>query len=617
MIGIGYVFCKQKIISIMKLKLTLLLFFAGAVLHAQEFSKVYEHQIDAPFFKIFEDGAMDFHISNTGEYMVMGTDEWIKVLDGNGKLLFNEDCINKSNKGGKLLGSVVGGTEGALISNVKLNEGTGFWLFEDQEMIVLLDWNFDTNRLMGYDLTTGEKLWETEDYRYTPGEDKQIATILAATVASAVAYESFSAASIIAAETFNQIQYDVATVDGHGSQKARAFITPMGASGEFLLTNEKGVTSLNIADGTENWTYGNTSFKIGQYLKVPDKDEIILINNAPNFLGGSGEKLMVKINSSTGDVLFEKEHSAKFFPNRAYIIDGKLILDYWGAEVFDVATGEKLYATADEKAMNRRLAFLPEEFVPPPVWIENDVLYAGQSQISGLQYPNLPTMKKPQFSAYDFKTGEILWTTDDKYNKTTEIKDLTQERIILHREGGFNKVFFSSLSKEDGSLVQDEEKFKVTLFGDRDDEAYFFTEDYIITHDGSKIMHLIDKETLKESKRINTKDAKIGNMMSMDVLQDQILVIGEKGVAFYDKTEGNLIGSTEVKDVESAVWNEDYLMVFTDEGRDGTVVNFNMDSHQMTDTRELTDLVIFSPNLKHWVMVDKKRDTDINLFAVK
>ena len=602
----------------MKLKLTLLLLFAGTMLHAQKFNKIYEHKIDVPFYKLFEGGDMDFHISNSGEHVVIGTDDWIKVLDGSGQLLFKQECINKSNKKSNLLGDVVGGEAGALISNVKLNEGTGFWIFEDQGVIVLLDWNFDKNILIGYDLNSGEKLWETDQYRYTPGEDKQIASILAATVASAVAYETFSAASIITAEAFNEIQYDMATVDGYGSQRARAFITPMGASGQFLLTNEKGFTSLNISDGAENWTYDNPSFKIGQYLKVPGQDEIILINNSPNFLGGSGKKLMVKINSNSGEVLFEKEHSAKFFPNRTYIIDNKLVLDYWGAEVFDVTTGEKLFATADEKAMTRRLAFLPDEFVPPPVWIENDVMYAGHSKISGLQYPNLPTMKKPQFSAFDFNTGDKIWTTDDKYKKTTEIKEVAKERVILNRDGGFNKIFFMSLSKEDGSVVQDEQKFKVTLFGGgHDDEAFFITDQHIVTHDGTKIMHMIDKETLKESKKINTKDAKIGNMMSMDVLRDKMLVIGEKGVAFYDKTSGDLLGATKINDIVSGVWNEDNLMLFTEKGRDEAVVVFNLASEQITDTRELKDLVIMSPDLKHWVMVDKKRDTDIDFFAIK
>lgn len=579
---------------------------------AQGLEKRYSAQIEASFYSLFGKDDMDFHISSSGKYLVMGTDEWIKILDESGVKMIDYSCLPKSNKGLGIASSFAEGATGGLISNVRLNEGTGFWLFENEGVIVLLDWNLTNNKLIGYDLSSGDKLWEKSEYRYTPGEDKQLASILASTVASSIAYETFSVGSIIASDVFRQIQYDVVNVEGYGSKRARAFITPIYNLGAFLLTNEKGISCLDIKTGEEKWTYAKRKIKIGDNLKVPGKNELILINNNPNFLNiGSGEKMLVKLNTETGEELFYAEHSAKFYPNRASIHGERLILDYWGAEIFDLSSGKVVFRTADEQAMKTRLALLPKEFVPPPVWHHNGNLIAGHIKLNGNRYPNL-IYKKPDFSAYDLKTGEKLWTSDVKIKKTHTIKEVTDKQIILSR-GALAKSVFMSLSTEKGKLVSDEVKIKQSLLPGNMDPLLFVTDNHIITHDGKKVMSFIDIATLKEEKDINTKDANVGKLLSMDVLTDKIILIGEKGVAFYSKSQGDLLSSHEIKNIESSIWNEDYLVTYTKD----EMITFKVDTEQVIDTRPQADLIIASPNLKNWVLVDKKLDTQVALYDVK
>ncbi|MGK7393413.1 MAG: hypothetical protein ACNS62_02530 [Candidatus Cyclobacteriaceae bacterium M3_2C_046] len=81
----------------MKWKLLFLLLFGLYISHAQNFKQVYQHQVDQPFIKLVGEEDMDFHIAASGKFLVMGTNEWIKVLDSKGEMLFNYTCLPKSN----------------------------------------------------------------------------------------------------------------------------------------------------------------------------------------------------------------------------------------------------------------------------------------------------------------------------------------------------------------------------------------------------------------------------------------------------------------------------------------------------------------------------------------
>jgi hypothetical protein len=132
-----------------------LLFFIYS-LKAQEFKKVYEHDIDKSIGTLLEGDLTDFEISPSADYVMVLTSENIKTLDKNGDVIFEYQCVPKSNSSASLFSDFIGGELGNMVSNIKLDEGNGFWLFEEDNLINVLDWNLENNLVIAYDLDSGE-----------------------------------------------------------------------------------------------------------------------------------------------------------------------------------------------------------------------------------------------------------------------------------------------------------------------------------------------------------------------------------------------------------------------------------------------------------------------------
>ena len=140
-------------------------------LNAQQFKRVYEYDLDQSFATLLNNELTKFEISNSGDHLMMLTNEYVKTLDKEGNLIFEYQCVPKTNSKSSLASDLIGGEVGRMISNIRLDEGNGFWLFEEENLIIILDWNLKKNKIMGYDLSTGEKLWETEKHRYAPAKN--------------------------------------------------------------------------------------------------------------------------------------------------------------------------------------------------------------------------------------------------------------------------------------------------------------------------------------------------------------------------------------------------------------------------------------------------------------
>jgi hypothetical protein len=96
------------------------------------------------------------------------------------------------------------------------------------------------------------------------------------------------------------------------------------------------------------------------------------------------------------------------------------------------------------------------------------------------------------------------------------------------------------------------------------------------------------------------------------------MMIGVDGAAFYDKA-GNFENRIKIKEVQSGVWNNDFLVVFTAGNvfKSGDIITIDASDKKLVDEVKQSDLVVFSPALDHCIMVDKKRDTELNLYAVQ
>ena len=590
------------------------------IANAQEFEKVYEQDIDRPFKSLINGDLTNFEISPSGDHVMMLSSDYVKTIDNKGNVIFEHQCVPKTNNSASLLSDLVGGQLGNMISNFKIDEGNAFWLFEDRDLVIVLDWNLENNLLMGYDLNTGEKLWERNEYRYSPGKDKQLAMILAASAVSAVVSRSLSMNAIMAEGAFTAIHTDMVSGKGFGSKRAQAFITPLPETDDFLLTHSEGITSINKKTGEENWTYDKRPLKIGQVEVLPDYNEIMLVNYnpksitnskanfSPNYFIKQGYALRLDIDS--GEELAKVDFKGSFASNRLYILNGMYILDYFGAEAYDLETNEMLYEAISQETYEEdkkiKTVKLEKDWVRPSKSINDGKnIYYVRSDF---------TTKKKRVFAHNIKTGQLLWKTDEM-DDTAEIVHQTETKLII-KEFGIGKNFFTNLDKSTGKILAGPEKVKQPFLIDNRKPWLFTTKDHLV-HNGKRL-YFLDKETLKEEKDVKLKKAKIGDVYAMDLLPSGFIMVGEKGVAFYDD-KGNFQSRIKIKNVERSLWTNQYILVITEGNllRSGDIHMININSQRQVDEMQVSDLTVFSPNLEHVVRANNETDSKLEFYSIE
>jgi len=604
----------------MKYFYILFLAFAFYTSNAQEFQKVYEHNIDHSFKNLFKGQTTDVEISPSGDYVMMLTEDYVKTLNKNGKVIFEYKCVPKTESNTSLVSDLIGGQIGSMISNIKLDEGNGFWLFEEENLIIVLDWNLDQNLIIGYDLSTGKKLWELDRYRYTPGKDKQLSLVLAATAVSAVASQSFSIGTSMAQEAFSSVHTDFVSRRGVGSERANAFITPLPGTDDFLLTQKDGITSINKKTGAENWTYDKRPVKIGEVEVLSDYNDIMLVNFnpkaitdsktnfSPNYFVKQGYVLRLDVDS--GEELAKVDFKGSFAPDRFYIKENMYILDYFGAEAYDLESNEMLYETISQEMYEedreiKAVKLRKDYIMPTKSWLDEDNIYYLRSDF---------TTTKRRIYAHDIKTGKLLWKTDE-LDDSAGIVDLTDEKLII-KEFGVGKNFFTNIDKSTGEILAGPVKVKQTILAD-DRKPWLFTSEDHIVHNGKRL-YFLDKESLEEEKEIKLKKAKIGDVYAMDLLPAGLIMIGEKGVAFYDRS-GNFQKNIKINNVERGLWTEDYMLVITKGNlfKPGNIHMINIDNQKEVDVIQISDLTVFSPDLDHVIKGNSDKDTQLEFFSIK
>jgi len=587
---------------------------------AQQFNKVYDYDIERSFGTLLKGDLTEFEVSPSGHHVMMLTSENVKTLDKKGEVIFEYQCVPKSNKDSSIASDLIGGQIGEMISNIRLDEGNGFWLFEEENLIIILDWNLDQNIVMGYDLSTGEKLWETDKYRYTPGKDKQLGMVLAATAASAVASQSLSMGAILANEAFSSIQTDALSREGVGSKRAGAFITSLPGTDDFLLTHSEGISSINKETGVENWTYDKRALKIGEVKILPDYNELMVVNYNPKALTDSKTNFspnyfikqgyLVRLDIDSGKENAKIDFKGSFAKNRIHILDDMYILDYFGPEAYDLETNELIYEAISQETYEEdkkiKTVKLEKDWIRPSKSVFDDKhIYFIRSDF---------TTKGKWVYAHDIKTGEKVWQTDE-LDDSAGIADLTDETLLI-KEFGIGKNFFTNIDKSTGDILVGPVKVKQPMFVD-DRKPWLFTTENHIVHNGKRL-YFLDKESLEEEKDIKLKKAKIGDVYSMDLVSSGFIMVGEKGVAFYDKA-GNFKSNIDIKNVDRALWTNDYMLVITQGNlfQSGNIHMINIKNQKQVDEMEISDMTVFSSNLNHFIKADNDADTRLEFYSIE
>lgn len=588
------------------------LFHISTKSSCQTFEKVYEYTEDQSFIQLFEKEEAEYYLSGNGHYMVSNTSEAFAIISGKtGEQLTGGKHLKKNNKTAKLASLFVADRRNSqLIEDVSFNEGAGFFVFEEQGVVLFLDWNLEQNILKAFHAETGEKLWEREEYRFSPGKDKQLAAVLATIAVGKIADQTFSLSTMMAEGVFRSFKNK--QTSSYGSQTARAFITPLEGTGRFLLKAGKQHVCLDIQTGEEKWVYDDYPLNIAWHGMVPGKKEIVLVNFNPSYWKKS-ENLIFNLHTETGEENYRIKNLNNYVEDRTYIEGDRLVLDYYGAEVYDLNSGEQVLLTIDErivKANKALMSIMGEDgqrqttALSIPSWVGDGILYTGTEERGNRVYPILGSSRNPQFTAYELQTGNEIWITPE-HQRGSNIMGMNDRDLILESRKGFNKIYLVAVDKRKGETRHETETMKQYLF--RDNAGHLVGEDKILSSTKDGIL-LFDEENLAHEKTLDVKAANIGKAQAFGLMPGGFFVVADKGVGFYDE-KGEYTSTIKVKKVQSALWNEQVLVVMNK----NTLVAIDLNQRKAAVPLPLTETALSSYNLKHWLFHENNKTAKFTL----
>ena len=583
-------------------KLLLLAFlFTGTLLHGQGFQKIYKHQVDRSLLELFDQEEASHYLSRKSGFMVINTPETYRIVSGeDGEEIVTGEHMKKS-AGTQILSNVVGQKAfGALSDGEALKESSGFYAFEKQGVVIFLDWTLEKNVIRAFDTQTGEALWERSDLRFTPGKDKQVNSMLMSLAVTSAVESSVP----LYGTTPSGVHYSV-DLSGHshyGSDHARAFITPLEGTGSFLLKTGDEHVCLDITSGDKRWTYSGYPINIAEHHMRAEGKQVLLVNFNPSWFAKS-ENLIIKLDAQTGEELMRIRHLNNYVKERTYLYKDRLILDYFGVEVYDLTSGEQLFVTVDERAIkssNTMTSLFGEgngeknqTSLALPSIVKDGILYSGTRKMGKKDYPLMPGSRNPIFHAWDLESGERIWSSREMEHKS-EILDAAHGMLILKEPEGFGKNRFYGLDLSDGKKFGESDKIKHYLL--RNGAGHKITDNAII-FSGKKGLFTYQPDSWKLMHQIDVRKAGIGKMQAMDIHDKGLFVVGDKGIAFYDAA-GEFQDALKIRRLEGSVWSGQQLVAFTKDH----VVAVDLQTRDIKGELPNSGRFLYSDDLRFWLL---------------
>ncbi len=344
----------------------------------------------------------------------------------------------------------------------------------------------------------------------------------------------------------------------------------------FTLSLKDQFVMINARTGAELWSTARFKGSVGRYNLVDDGN-LVLVNYKPTYLAAlfAGFKnQIVKINPKNGDILWENSYmgmAEKKVWTRESLVDidvrdGKVFLFLNGLQVYDYSSGTNLWSAAYDytvnviKAPSGAKKFGVYGAVASPVIDGND-----------LYMVNFESAKKQKIQKYDLNSGKLLWTGPEiKEAKAIPNMYVANGRVVIQQGGTVEaQAYIETKTKnadgsvtinyewrlwypnvkpygvqafdtKDGSLVYDSERFKKGI-------TNILVQDKNLMVCSGKALYNLDVVTGSDNYEIPLSDDGIGLATEILEYEGDILVVGEKGVAKHNMSDGKLKSSSKYK----------------------------------------------------------------------
>jgi hypothetical protein len=480
----------------------------------------------------FENKASFLAASDGYGTLILGTDDnSASVLDATGKTLWNGDykklTTNNTNK-----------SEYQYI--ILKDKGGYLFLFDERKM--------GTDRVACLDLETGKELWNSEQFQ-------------------------------------NLIPKGTKGIEGQdqGELDTVKYIRELDA---FLVSQKASIILVKADTGEKIWETNRFKGGVGKYIYNEKKNEIIMVNFKPTALGAlfTGFKnQLVRINAANGEILWdatfmgtvEKELVTRRAVIDMWIKNDKVFLYLNGLAVYDYKNGQKLWESIYENDMDGGGGGMFSNTkqkkyyrtIADPLFTEDAVyivILGGRDKTKYLE-------------KHDLESGKLLWASEkvtgafcvpnvhkagDKIVVQIGGKVQVQEYRMESRSDGMGGTYKVSvpyiywdykaqkngvacLDDTNGKTAWRSEKFdkRITdLILENDKTVFVGDGDQFYSYDVASGNQLFD---------VKHGDAGVGKATDVIDFGKNVVVLSEKGLASYTKSDGKRnYSSDKIKGVD-------------------------------------------------------------------
>ncbi len=358
----------------------------------------------------------------------------------------------------------------------------------------------------------------------------------------------------------------------------------------FAISLKKELVFIKARSGEEVWNTTKFSGTVGEYIYNPNDRTLVMVNFQPNLLVAlfSGFKNQIaRINMVTGDILWENTYIGraerkvltKEFLYKLDLADNKVFLRMNGMQVYDYNTGANLWSAAFDftadvvKAPSHAQRFGVYGAVATPVIDGQDIYVLDMSN------------KRDQYvKKYDINTGRLLWTSPEiKGARAIPSMSVVDSKVMLQIGGRVETQFYrryrqgdtwvtewgvtypevkpfgvQALNADNGSLAWESERFRKGITN-----AITLNDSYIVC--SGKALYSINPVNGEEKYEVPAAKGGVGQASLILPFKDnQIVVVGEKGVSTFNADNGDLIASGKYKTSTLFDRRDDILIMSTE-----------------------------------------------------
>lgn len=542
-------------------------------LAAQPFQSRFQKSYEPQFFDYFLSSAQkQVYFSPDGQRLMMSSDLRYQIIDAhNGEILTEGKHIGKTNAG---VASIFGvlrnksfNREDA-IEKARFDEGTEYLVLPEEGLVIFLDWNLDQNIIKAVELKTGKVRWSVDRYRYSSSKASQYVDLVL----------GMANAGRLQRNTPRDIAVKTARLQGFGagtymsdpaSPAAFGFLTPMPGTGMILARIKKQYVALDLQTGAERWVYDKRELNFG-FVDMTEDGALLAVNFHSSFFK-SGQKLIVKIDPQTGQEIWTAEHLSNFREGRTYLQGDRLICDYYGAEVFDVKTGERVLLSIDERVIKSQNTVTTlfssdasggrgTDAISSPSVLAGDYLYTSTFKLGKRVYAN-DGSSKALVQKYDLRTGKQLWESK-KLSVGTDLSYASPSQVFVRKGKAFGKSMLYVLDASSGEIIGETPTIEGFIY--REGAADVLTENALY-RGGKKNFYAFSQTDWNITQTYNAKAAKVGKLQVMIPAGDALLSVGDKGLVFFDG-KGKTGAVTQTATIRGTYWNDRFGFLITDKG---------------------------------------------------